>query len=840
MFNISNVSKFFEDSSSEGSDIDGFELEINRVASLLSEEQDRLKCGERALQRYDQVLSQARDFVVPVGATSGPAKVVPISNNVERILAKQAKHRRDHDSLSEPEDLPRNLAEWFDAGLKRNPDTGRLEGARSLPPGYERTTWASEVPIFRHLETGIMVWPVRLDVIPYFEANEKDPNLPTAMRGSRSGTTLFCYTSMPGFERLIAPSDKVDVTDVQAPEAWSEEIWNRIKTDRVHHEIPEFNAAPENSLTLCASEPAVLKTREHVVRATYRVDHKSVHLQMTRVGHCVALYVPTDRCIAVPGNRYMHVAIVAPPGLEEMLAVNNDEGVIRGGFVRWHMRKIVYDRQQDLNALEKVDAFALLEGLVNRATGQVGIDNRGEMYADEQDDAVVSPPPPPPETTTHEDQFEVMERELRETLADLEAKTAAIKSRLKKIAKAVEARKTGQQAFLLGDPQRMTGIQKHAAHIYQRVKGARDTLMELDPDNQELGRTLKRLEHAYLVRFPLLGVDVSATEEVDGDVVPVANQDDQPAQGAPAGSAVAALEATKAVQERAADGVHQNEADEAEQKKVAEAKRRKEEKTAMAATLAARRKRLKNQCTEFAEDVQEQIHVVGDHYYQMSGVVLREIYGGNVAVVTNWLQKRGDPNMTDPSTGWTALHMATSGGDPEMVQAIISFDGDLDARTTDMGYTCFHMAVRKTTPAMLNALVLHSVNAENVKAKDRDGGTPLLLAVRSSPAKVREEMVQILLDAHADPNAGANDGWSPMAEAVRMNLAGTARLLVQSRGNVLSLYPESKKTIWEVAGRHPGLQDKIKRKLNSKDRRDIEKQGLLGKRNQRKDDNNNT
>ena len=62
-----------------------------------------------------------------------------------------------------------NLDQWFDAGLHM----GAVLKPKKLPPaGYEVAAWSEDVPFLKHLRTGVVLWPIRFNLMPFFEALE--------------------------------------------------------------------------------------------------------------------------------------------------------------------------------------------------------------------------------------------------------------------------------------------------------------------------------------------------------------------------------------------------------------------------------------------------------------------------------------------------------------------------------------------------------------------------------------------------------------------------------------------------------------------------------------------
>lgn len=238
----------------------------------------------------------------------------------------------------------------------------------------------------------------------------------------------------------------------------------------------------------------------------------------------------------------------------------------------------------------------------------------------------------------------------------------------------------------------------------------------------------------------------------------------------------------------------------------------------------ARKRRNKNKAqSEFATDAQDFVLEIGDEYDHMQGDVFRETFGGNAIGVNSWLQARNNPNLYHAETGWTPLHIAVSGGHTEIIDLLMHHAADPTKGSQDHGWAPSHLAARKNTCEVLKLLIkLHDRSHKDVA---NDGSTPLLTAVAEGSPKVRDEMVRLLLEAHAEANAERKDGWNPLSIAVERGFPTSCKLLVQNRGNVFTECPGTKGlSIWQMAAKHPGLQAVIKRKMNSRDVQKLEQQ----------------
>lgn len=92
-------------------------------------------------------------------------------------------------------------------------------------------------------------------------------------------------------------------------------------------------------------------------------------------------------------------------------------------------------------------------------------------------------------------------------------------------------------------------------------------------------------------------------------------------------------------------------------------------------------------------------------------------------------------------------------------------------------------AIEKDDPKLLQELLKQGVNpnfTDNDIGDDGSNITPLHLAVMND----QKELVRILLDAKADPNAQNDVGWTPLHRAVMADDIDMARLLIEHGADV--------------------------------------------------------
>ena len=114
----------------------------------------------------------------------------------------------------------------------------------------------------------------------------------------------------------------------------------------------------------------------------------------------------------------------------------------------------------------------------------------------------------------------------------------------------------------------------------------------------------------------------------------------------------------------------------------------------------------------------------------------------------------GDPNVSDPRTGRSPLHIAALANAPGLTAALVAAGADLEARDID-DMTPLHAAALADAPAAIAALLEAGANIE---ARNLPGHTPLILAsIVRSPAAVAA-----LLEAGADPDAHYRHGLTSL------------------------------------------------------------------------------
>ncbi|XP_039691945.1 fibronectin type 3 and ankyrin repeat domains protein 1 isoform X1 [Pteropus medius] len=150
-------------------------------------------------------------------------------------------------------------------------------------------------------------------------------------------------------------------------------------------------------------------------------------------------------------------------------------------------------------------------------------------------------------------------------------------------------------------------------------------------------------------------------------------------------------------------------------------------------------------------------------------------YAGHLDVV-KYLRRHGASWETRDLGGCTALHWAADGGHCDVIEWMIKDGCEVDAVDTGSSWTPL-MRVSAVSGNQKAASLLIEAGA-NVNVKDKDGKTPLMVAVLNN----HEELVQLLLEKGADASV-KNEFGKGVLEMAR----------VFDRQNVVSLLEEKKR-----------------------------------------------
>lgn len=119
------------------------------------------------------------------------------------------------------------------------------------------------------------------------------------------------------------------------------------------------------------------------------------------------------------------------------------------------------------------------------------------------------------------------------------------------------------------------------------------------------------------------------------------------------------------------------------------------------------------------------------------------------------LLERG-AEVNERAFGWTALHAAARNGKTEAVRCLLEHGAEVNALA--FGDTALHEAAENGKTEVVRCLLEHGAEVD-LRSRRPHGATPLLLAAALQTR--RSELLRLLLEAGADPNARAGGGCSP-------------------------------------------------------------------------------
>jgi len=171
--------------------------------------------------------------------------------------------------------------------------------------------------------------------------------------------------------------------------------------------------------------------------------------------------------------------------------------------------------------------------------------------------------------------------------------------------------------------------------------------------------------------------------------------------------------------------------------------------------------------------------------WQLSGICLASFLG--LESLVRLLIDQGDIGAANHETGWTALHMATLGNHPEIVQLLLE-NGieDLDARTPDSEYpkgggqTALIMAAITGQETVLEILLRFGADANDRTL------CPDQTALHAASIYNNPNIIMSLLDQGADIEAVDGDGCTPLLCATTWNSLEAAEALIDRNASLFA------------------------------------------------------
>eukprot|EP00657_Telonema_sp_P-1_P001879 TRINITY_DN14630_c0_g1_i2.p1 TRINITY_DN14630_c0_g1~~TRINITY_DN14630_c0_g1_i2.p1 ORF type:complete len:279 (-),score=46.20 TRINITY_DN14630_c0_g1_i2:1-837(-) len=139
------------------------------------------------------------------------------------------------------------------------------------------------------------------------------------------------------------------------------------------------------------------------------------------------------------------------------------------------------------------------------------------------------------------------------------------------------------------------------------------------------------------------------------------------------------------------------------------------------------------------------------------------------------IQGKADVNATGQGK-WTALHMAVSADQGEMVELLLGAGAELSCKANN-GYTALHMSVQQKVTHITRALL--TARADPTPTNNA-GRTPLHDAVETDSS----EIVQLLIAHKADLTVKATAGYTALHSAAGCNSLAAAKMLLEAGASI--------------------------------------------------------
>jgi cytohesin len=171
---------------------------------------------------------------------------------------------------------------------------------------------------------------------------------------------------------------------------------------------------------------------------------------------------------------------------------------------------------------------------------------------------------------------------------------------------------------------------------------------------------------------------------------------------------------------------------------------------------------------------------------------------GDFDTVKEWVEKGGDVNAPQASSGGNILSYAAGGGNVDLVKYLLSKGAKVNDQDKD-STTPLHYAAREHHPEVIKALVEAGAQPNVFAGRYKRGhteahtaamhfpyeGTPLHWGIcgRGKEKGSREATVKTLLELGSDPNAKSQQVAPPLKYAVAVEEPGIVRLLLEAKAD---------------------------------------------------------
>jgi ankyrin repeat protein len=143
------------------------------------------------------------------------------------------------------------------------------------------------------------------------------------------------------------------------------------------------------------------------------------------------------------------------------------------------------------------------------------------------------------------------------------------------------------------------------------------------------------------------------------------------------------------------------------------------------------------------------------------------------------LAHKADVNIKTKS-GLTPLHLAAENGFTTLVTLLLANGADVAAQGGDLRESPLHKAAASGNSTTIELLL---AKGADVNAKDRNGATPLIIAIDHGRLEIAKLLLAKKADVNASMSSGAKSGWTSLHLAVDANRNDLVKLLLDRQAN---------------------------------------------------------